>query len=394
MRGEPHLSQDKGREGPDWSRVWLGLAGLWAGFAVLGTWLNYEFLLARGHPISWAQSIKMNLASYGIWAVVLTPFVLFLCARLPLTRRNLFVLFPVHLLAIVLTTCTDVLIKALLYRQVFPYLPPTAFRPRLREYLFSQTEADIQMYILVAVIGYVVAYYAELRNQEWHAAQLENNLIRAELQVLRMQLQPHFLFNTLHSLAALVPTNPRAAQRMICSLGDLLRMSLAGEDLQEVTLKRELEFVRHYLEIQKIRFQDRLTTKFSVADNVLDAKVPYLLLQPLVENAIKHGIAGRPGEGQVEIQASGDGDSICVRVVNDGLVSQKSPRQERLGIGLENVRHRLRILYGSRSTLLTQQLSGGRFQVEVRLPLSAESKSAWRISPPVSTANVLEATTT
>jgi two-component system, LytTR family, sensor kinase len=392
MGVQPHLSRGKGKEGLDWSRVWLGLAGLWACFAVLGTWLNYEFLLARGHPVSWAQSVRMNLTAYGIWAVILTPMVLFLCARLPLTRRNLFKLVPAHLLAIAVTTCADVLIKALLHRQVFPYLPPISFAPRVREYLLSQTEADIQIYILVAVIGYVVAYYAELRSQEWHAAQLENNLIRAELQVLRMQLQPHFLFNTLHSVAALVPTNPRAAQKMICSLGDLLRMSLAGEDLQEVTLKRELEFVQHYLDIQKIRFQDRLTTEFIIADDVLDAKVPYLLLQPLVENAIKHGITGRPGSGRIEIHAAMEDDGVCVRVANDKLVSPEVPEQERLGIGLENVRNRLRILYGARAKLSAQQLPGRRFQVEVRIPFQGASQPNWQVRPSVPGAGVLEST--
>jgi two-component system LytT family sensor kinase len=360
-------------ESPNWRRVWVGFLLFWTTFAVVGTWLNYQFLVARGRPISWAQSFRINIVGYAIWAFVLTPAILLLCARLPLARRNWFRIVLAHLFCIAGALCADVLIKTLLHRMIsLPNSPALAFSLRFREYFFHETEPDVQIYLMVAVIAYVIAYYVDLRSQERRAAELQTDLVRAELQVLKMQLQPHFLFNTLHSVAALVNTDPRAAQRMICSLGDLLRMSLVGEDAPEVTLRRELEFLKVYFDIQKVRFQDRLVTEINVASEVLGAKVPYLLLQPLAENAIKHGVGRRSGWGKVEISAYREADNICIFVVNDNGVSHAAPEQGGLGIGLENIRSRLRILYGAKGRLSAQDLSDGRFQVEVRVPFQED----------------------
>jgi two-component system LytT family sensor kinase len=367
MKDEPFLRRS---EGPNWLRVWSGLLILWTIFAALGSWFNHGFEVTRGHPITWVQSICMNLFGYGIWAVVLTPLVLFCCARMPLARNQSIKIVSAHLLAIAVTVWIDVLIKTQWGANVFPNIRPLPFAPQFQRIFFSEAEADIQIYLVVAVIGYVVAYFTEIRGQEWRAAQLETNLVRAELQVLKMQLQPHFLFNTLHSVAALVDTDPRAAKKMICSLGDLLRMSLVSEDSPEATLQRELSFLERYLDIQRVRFQDRLMMEIRVTDGILDAKVPYLLLQQLVENAIKHGVARRPGCGRVAIDVSRQAEDVCILVVNDSGTSHV-PDEDRLGIGLENIRSRLRMLHGFRGRLVTEELSDGRFQVEVRLPFQA-----------------------
>jgi LytS/YehU family sensor histidine kinase len=243
--------------------------------------------------------------------------------------------------------------------------------PQFRRHYFSEAEADIQIYLLTAVIAYVVAYYSEMRRQEKHAAELETSLVRAKLQALKTQLQPHFLFNTLHSVAALVRTEPRAAEKMICSLGDLLRLTLAAEDVPKVTLRRELEFLQMYLDIQKVRFQDRLVTEITVADETSEAMVPYLLLQPLVENAIKHGVSRIRGMGKIEISISRDAGDLSIAVVNDSNTASPVPEQERLGIGIENIRSRLRMLYGLKGELTVQELPGGRFRVEARFPFEA-----------------------
>lgn len=355
-------------ERPNWRRVWIDLLILWAVFALLGTWLNYGFQAARGRPISWMHAIRMNVAAYAIWAFVLTPIVLFLCARLPLDRKGLVRFVPFHLIGMCGTVCLDVVLKTLLSNLVYPELAHLSFSVQLRQYFFSQTEADVQIYLVVAVLGYVVAYYTEVRGQELHASQLATDLVRAELQVLRMQLQPHFLFNTLHSISSLVSTNPRAAQQMICSLGDLLRFSLVREDLPETTLRRELEFLNLYLDIERVRFHDRLLTRIEVAEEVVDASVPYLLLQPLVENAIKHGVSRRPGSGKVEISAFRDTDKLCIRVTNDNGTFYPVPEAESMGIGLDNTRSRLRILYGSQAGLSVHGLTEERFEVEVWIP--------------------------
>jgi two-component system LytT family sensor kinase len=363
---------------PNWWRVWAGLLILWTIFAALGTWFNYGLMAARGNPITWAQSIRMNVVWYGIWGMLLTPAVLFTCVKMPLARKQWPVFVAAHVTSISAIVCFDVLIKALWGTRVFTTMHELPFIPQFKRVFFSQAEPDIQIYLVVAVLSYVVAYYSELRSQEWHRAELENNLVRAELQVLRTQLQPHFLFNALHSVAALVNTDPRAAQRMICSLGDLLRMSLAGQDHPESSLEQELQFLELYLDIQRMRFQDQLVMEIRIDKDVLTAEVPYLLLQPLAENAIKHGVAKRP-DCRVEISARREAEMLCVSVVNDDGASHVDGENERLGIGLDNIRSRLRILYGDMGKLCAQALPNGRFQVEVRIPFRSAPRSELEI---------------
>lgn len=355
-------------EQPSWRRVWADLLALWTVFALLGTWLNYGFQAARSHPISWSHAIAINVSAYAIWAFLLTPIVLFLCAKFPLGRAGAVRFVPAHLLGMAATVCIDVVVKTALHKNVYPELPHLPVGLQLRQYFFSQTEADVQIYLVVAVLGYVVAYYAKVRTQELRASRLETSLVKAELQVLKMQLQPHFLFNTLHSISSLVSTDPRAAQKMICSLGDLLRLSLVREDLPEVGLRRELEFLKLYLDIEKVRFQDRLIVRIQISDEVLDATVPYLLLQPLVENAIKHGVSRRSGSSNVEVKAFRDSEHLCLVVTNDNSTSGAVPVSDGMGIGLENTRNRLRILYGNDARLSVRPLPGARFEVRVSLP--------------------------
>lgn len=356
-------------EQPNWRRVWVDLLALWMVFAILGTWMNYGFQAARSHPISWGHAVAINVAAYAIWAFLLTPIVLLLCAAFPLGRARALRFVPAHLLGMTAIVCIDVVVKTALHKYVYPELPALAVVLQLRQYFFSQTEADVQIYLVVAVLGCVVAYYAKVRSQELRASRLETSLVKAELQVLKMQLQPHFLFNTLHSISSLAFTDPRAAQTMICSLGDLLRLSLVREDMPEVTLRRELEFLKLYLDIEKVRFQDRLLTKLQISDEVIDAKVPYQLLQPLVENAIKHGVSRRSGSGSVEVAAFGDSGHLCLVVTNDSSTSSAVPASDGMGIGLENTRNRLRILYGDDARLSVRELPGPRFEVKVGLPL-------------------------
>ena len=379
LRGESKVLQMNAELGfrraerPNWWRVWMGLLILWALFGALGTCFNYQLDAVRGRPISWFQSVRMNLVGYGIWAMVLTPVVLFLCARVPPVRKHWYRFVSAHVVSMATVLCVDVLIKTLCGGRVFTHLSPLPFAPQFRRILFSEAEADIQIYLMVAVIGYVVAYYNQLRSQEWQQAELETSLVRAKLQNLKMQLQPHFLFNALHSVGALVNTDPRAAKKMICSLGDLLRISLAGQDVPEATLRRELEFLELYLDVQRVRFQDQLITEIDIAADVLDARVPYLLLQSLVENAIKHGVAQRTGCGKVEVFASRESDTVGVKVTNDNGVSHYEREQDRLGIGLDNIRSRLRILYGVQGRLSVHELANGKFEVVVRVPFRPEA---------------------
>ena len=208
--------------------------------------------------------------------------------------------------------------------------------------------------LLLAVAGSIATYAT--RWQERLATsfsrateereQLEARLARAQLQSLRLQLNPHFLFNTLNTINALIDTDRRAAERVISGLSELLRMSLSTASEQEVTLARELDLLAHYIDIQQIRFQDRLTVRFAIDPDARFALVPNLVLQPLVENAIRHGIAPRAAPGHVVVTARRKGDRLDLRVVDDG-VGESASVEHRDGVGLGNTRARLLSLYGA-----------------------------------------------
>jgi len=183
-----------------------------------------------------------------------------------------------------------------------------------------------------------------------------------------MQLNPHFLFNSLHSISALMHQNVEAADRMIARLSELLRAALAGSDTQEVTLREELDFVRRFLEIEQIRFGERLSVKMEIAPNTLDALVPNLILQPLVENAIRHGIEPRARPGRIELKSERANGVLALAVSDngDGLVSGEQPVE---GVGLSNTRARLRTLYGDEHSLKLCPRQGGGMLVRLTIPV-------------------------
>src|ERR1700724_2388633 len=199
---------------------------------------------------------------------------------------------------------------------------------------------------------HTVYFQSRLRAQELRASRLEAQLAQAQLSALKMQLHPHFLFNTLNSISALLHGDVEAADRMVARLGDFLRLTLENSETQEVTLDQELEFLQCYLDIELTRFQDGLRVEFDIAPETRDALTPNLILQPLVENAIRHGIAHRIEPGRVEIRSERHGDRLHIEVRDDGPgFASNTP-----GIGLSNTRARLERLYGSGYVL---QLSNG-----------------------------------
>jgi len=199
------------------------------------------------------------------------------------------------------------------------------------------------------------------------AAELEKGLAQAKLQALQMQLNPHFLFNTLHSISSLMHKDIEAADKMITRLSDLLRAALEGAGTQEVSLRQELKLLELYLAIEKIRFGNRLTVKLDVAADVLEAQVPNLILQPLVENAIRHGIEPRARPGRIELQAHRQNGVLAVVLSDDGTgLGQNGAIRE--GIGLSNTRARLRELYGSAHRFELASGPQGGVRVELNIP--------------------------
>ena len=220
-----------------------------------------------------------------------------------------------------------------------------------------------------AVLGaaHALVFYKRAQDRGRRETELQSHLTQARLEALRMQLNPHFLFNTLNSIASLVHEDPNAADRMIGYLSDLLRLSLKSSGQQEVSLREELYCLDLYLSIEQVRFGERLRVEKNIEPAALDAIAPMLILQPLVENAIKHGLEAQLAQGVIAIAASRVGDSLHLQVADNGRGFPASGVVKE-GVGLSNTRSRLRELYGPRGILSVQRREGGGFQAEVSLP--------------------------
>jgi two-component system LytT family sensor kinase len=226
----------------------------------------------------------------------------------------------------------------------------------------------LMTYSAIAGASYAIGYYRESRTRAIRAAHLEARLAQARLKTLEAELHPHFLFNTLHAISTLVYTQPESADRMISRLSDLLRITFSRSEAACVSLHEELEFLQKYLEIEQTRFQDRLTVDYEIDPDTLDAEVPRLILQPLVENAIKHGVSPQTGPGVVSVGARRDGERLMLTVRDNG-VGLTGGTRARLdgGVGLSNTRDRLECLYGANQALNFLESKPG-LTVEMQLP--------------------------
>jgi len=231
-------------------------------------------------------------------------------------------------------------------------------------------EYGVLMYWSIVFIHHAVGYYRQYQQEQQNAAELRTQLVESQLQSLKMQLQPHFLFNTLNAISVLVKKEPALAQKMIVRLSDCLRLTLERGTTNEVTLEQELEFLNAYLAIEKVRFGDRLTVTMNIDEASLPLNVPTFILQPLVENSIRHGIAQRSGEGWIEI-ASAVTHSILTLSVSDGGARTKRSKKaaDGNGVGLENTKQRLRQLYGEKAQFHFRENEENGFSVTLNIPL-------------------------
>jgi LytS/YehU family sensor histidine kinase len=275
------------------------------------------------------------------------PIVLFV-DRFPLTVKTWKTGIPLHIFALVLYTIAFIILR--------PYVVPTIYYggdiPKtitfwqanyivLRSFLL-----DILYGFLVTILGaYLWQYIVRLRNTQIMQERLQTQLMRAELHALKMQLQPHFLFNTLHTISNLAPIDSRKAQIMIARLGELLRISLEHVSAEAVPLRRELDFLSNYLDIERTRFEDRLKVVMDIDDDAMNAEVPNMILQPLVENSIHHGINKKVEGGVITIRAHRQSNRVLIEIEDDGGVTP-SDSFGGWGIGLSNTNARLEQLYG------------------------------------------------
>ncbi len=322
----------------------------------------------------WRYLVAWALGVY-IWAL-LTPAILWLGRKFPLERRPRWAAATVHLLLGAGFSAVELSLESVMYSrlQLFPSMQD--FLGTLAPLLLKGFHGGVLDYWIVIGVQWGLLYYRryEQRSQEalkleLRAAELQSQLMGAQLSALKMQLQPHFLFNTLNAITVLVRQHKSAdAEQMLGHLSDLLRGVLEDVDAQEVSLRRELEYLQLYLAIEHVRFADRLRVEISVDPATLEASVPQLLLQPIVENAVRHGIGRSSSAGRILIRTARSGGMVEVHVQDDGpgLPLGKSPEHQ--GIGLANTRARLRQLYGEGAGLSIENSDGGGAVVTLRFP--------------------------
>lgn len=310
-----------------------------------------------------------------LWAL-LAPAILLLTCRVPITRDGWRRWLPIHLVAAIVAIFLHetgfVLLERFAHSDVNA---PKELSRHLLLYYTKRTPFDLLVYSAIAGVGAVASLYRRAQERERQAARLESQLTKAQLDVLRNQLQPHFLFNTLNTISSLVHSDVEAADRVVSRLGDMLRLSLQHDGRHEVALRDELDFLSHYVEIQRSRFRDRLLVSIDVPEELLDAQVPTFILQPLVENAIRHGIEPRSEPGRVSVLARRDGEHLVLEVADNGPGLVDPPpagNGNGRGIGLSNTRARLQQLYGARQRITLANRAEGGVVVRIEIPWAIE----------------------
>jgi two-component system LytT family sensor kinase len=372
-------SEDDLGHPPWWRRRFSRILFIWAIWSFIGIvfTLQYYFASFRSQrPVKFIDSLYVQMAWSYLWALA-TPLVLWLSTKIPIERHNWLRSSLLHLpLSILLSVAVTAVGHVILWLHWdWAVGRPFSFE-RLTRFVVGNFSEGVGIYLLIALIGYAFSYYRRYRQGELRSLRLEAQLSQAQLQALKMQLHPHFLFNTLHSISALLNKQPEAARTMITRLGDFLRLTLENSGTQEVTLRKEMEFLRCYLEIERVRFQDRLTTRMDVSPPALDAKVPNLILQPIVENAIRHGIAPRSTPGLIEILAKPQNGTLRIQIRDNGPGLPADRTSEKIftkGLGLANTERRLDRLYGAAHRFdLVNDPEGGLI-VTLEIPFSKDS---------------------
>ncbi|HLK62711.1 MAG TPA: histidine kinase [Bryobacteraceae bacterium] len=331
---------------------------------------------ASHDPNPWWHYLLSWLAGAYISAL-LTPVILWLAARVPISRRNWVRPAVLHLLLSIVFSLLSLAVESFVLpmMHVFPDLMKTP----LITFIVLLTigfHQNVLTYWAILAIHYGTAYYRKYQEREKQAlrlerdaAELKERLTRAQLSALKMQLQPHFLFNTLNAIMVLVrQQRGREAEETLGLLGDLLRCVLDDVEAQEVPLRRELHYLELYLSIEQVRFQDRLRIEISAEPAILEAAVPHMGLQPIVENAIRHGIGRSSSAGRIRIEAVRDHEALVLTVRDDGPGLPPSGVPTGHGIGLANTRARLQQLYGEAGQLAVENEEPRGTAVTMRLP--------------------------
>jgi sensor histidine kinase YesM len=360
------------------NRRWFKWALVFGGCAVTGVFFalrNIVSSVSRGAPIAWDRGVLFELVYWLVWGLF-TPLIFRFARRYRIEsgarRQSVLALLGFGLLIAPLQVATEAAVSLLIAWRLLGHpteeiLQRIALLPRI---ILIESFTGLVTYAVIVGGYYAFDYYRKFRARELLTAQLAGRLAQAELQNLKMQLHPHFLFNTLHAISVLMQEDVTAANRMLVRLSELLRLTLENAGTQETALRQELEFLRLYLEIEQTRFQDRLAVKIEVDPAALDARVPSLILQPLVENALRHGIARNPGAGVIEIRAHRESELLRLEVRDNGPGLRAEVEE---GVGLSNTRARLAQLYGGAARFEINNAADGGALATALLPFRLAS---------------------
>jgi two-component system LytT family sensor kinase len=358
---------------------WHKVALLFGGstlVSVIFALVSYAAAIGENNKeFGFVSALRLNLVQFYLWAI-LSPLLFRFSRRFPiefrpLNLRNLLL----HLPAVVSFAAVHQVIHLAVLWSITPRLRRQfpALIDCYRAYFGFGFYIDLIIASLIVIAVHALLYYQNFRASELAQSSLKTQLAQAQLRALKMQLHPHFLFNTLHSISSLVLEDPPKANSMIARLGDFLRLTLENSDQQLVSLKEEAEFLRCYLEIEQVRFGDRLTVAFELEPQTLSAQVPHLILQPVVENAIRHAIAPRATRGHINVESKRLNSSLRLQVRDNGPgIASNSDLPGTEGVGLSNVRARLHQIYGSDFRFELINAGGEGLTVVMEIPFQRE----------------------
>ena len=352
---------------------WLSIASIWLVFGLIDAVQTVFVMRSEGMHHAWVKLFFYCVVGWIPWALA-TPLVQLLGRRFPPVKLRPLSAWLPHLVAcpaIGLAFCSWTSWLQVLFNPYAIPSGPDSFRHLLFDKFYGGFLSSIMLYGAIIAVTYVLDSRARLAYQQTETARLSELLTKVQLDALKRQIEPHFLFNTLNAVAGLVREGQNeAAVEMIAGLSDFLRRVLQGSTQQQVPLGEEMEFAKKYLDIQKVRFADRLQLSVDVPTELYPAQVPSLILQPMVENAVKHGIAKRAQGGAIRIAASRSNGMLTLSVCNDGPSLPADWEITRSGIGMSNVRTRLQSLYGNAFELSMRNQEAGGVEVSVSLPFA------------------------
>jgi signal transduction histidine kinase len=374
---EERLNPFAGLDAGPWI-TWGAIVGCWALIALMSVSQSYLLFTDVGRTVSLADIALWSVTEVITWAA-LSPIILWLARRYRISRaawrRGLAVQGLSGVGFAVVQPAVQIAAGFFLFGAS---ASGASFAELYRFSVVRKFHIDLLLYWMIVGLSHGIAYYRRYRDRELRASQLEARLAESQLEALRMQLRPHFLFNTLNSISALIDEDPRAASRMVARVGEFLRLTLETSGAQLATFEDELRFLRTYLEIEAIRFEDRLAVRYDVDPETLAARVPSMLMQPVVENAIKHGISKRDDDGRIEIRARTDAGRLRIDVRDNGPGLEETDRSADRGLGLANTRARLGNLYESGYSFELANDPDGGTVVRIDLPFttSADDRDA------------------